>query len=139
MQQSISLITLGTTDYARALEFYAALGWAPALEVQETAFFQLNGLILSIWSRSALAEDSVVSDPGGGWGGITIAHNERSPEEVDATIELARAAGATIAREPGPTSWGGYSGVFHDPDGHAWEVAHNPGFTIAEDGSVRIS
>jgi uncharacterized glyoxalase superfamily protein PhnB len=94
-------------------------------------------MVVGLWSRAALAEDSGVEDTGG-WGGITLAHNVRSPAEVDAVIEEARAAGGRIVREPAETFWGGYSGVFHDPDGHPWEVAHNPGWTITGDGSVEL-
>ena len=139
MEQRVSLITLGVSDLARARTFYEALGWssgdAPADDV---VFFQAGGSVLALWSRSSLAEDSGVSDPGG-WGGVTLAHNVRSPAEVDDVMEQARAAGATIPREPAETFWGGYSGVFVDPDGHPWEVAHNPGWTVADDGSIRLS
>jgi uncharacterized glyoxalase superfamily protein PhnB len=91
--------------------------------------------VLALWGRAELAEDSGVED-GGGWGGVTLAHNVRSPEEVDAVIADAERAGATITRAPGATFWGGYSGAFADPDGHAWEVAHNPHWNLAADGSV---
>jgi uncharacterized glyoxalase superfamily protein PhnB len=94
-------------------------------------------MVVALWSREALAEDSGVEDTGG-WGGITLAHNVRSHAEVDAVIEEARVAGARIVREPAETFWGGYSGVFVDPDGHPWEVAHNPGWTLTDDGSVRL-
>ena len=137
MEQRVSLVTLGVADVARATAFYRALGWEPGFDAEEVVFFQAPGLIVGLWSREALAEDSVVEDMGG-WGGITLAHNLRSPEEVDAVLSEARAAGATIAREGAPTEWGGYSGVFHDPDGHAWEVAHNPSWTIGDDGSTRL-
>ena len=92
-------------------------------------------MVVSLWGRDKLAVDSGVTD-GGGWGGITLAHNVGSPDEVDRIVEDARAAGARISREPGATPWGGYSGVFVDPDGHPWEVAHNPGFTLAQDGAL---
>ena len=95
-------------------------------------------MIVALWSRAALADDSGVAD-GGGWGGITLAHNVGSPEEVDAILTAARAAGATIARDAGRTFWGGYSGVFLDPDGHPWEIAHNPFWTLEADGSIRLS
>ena len=95
-------------------------------------------MIVALWGRGQLAEDSVVEDSGG-WGGVTLAHNVRSPMEVDAVIEEARAAGATIAREGAPTFWGGYSGVFIDPDGHPWEVAHNPHWQLADDGAISLS
>jgi uncharacterized glyoxalase superfamily protein PhnB len=93
--------------------------------------------VVALWDRAELAADSGVQD-GGGWGGVTPAHNVRSPAEVDAAIEEARAAGARIAREPAETFWGGYSAVFVDPDGHPWEVAHNPRWTIGPDGAVTI-
>jgi catechol 2,3-dioxygenase-like lactoylglutathione lyase family enzyme len=134
----VSLVTLGVSDLARARAFYEALGWrSGAGPDDDVVFFDTGGLIVSLWSRESLAEDSGVQD-GGGWGGVTFAHNVRSPAEVDAVIEQARAAGARIAREPGETFWGGYSGVFADPDGHPWEVAHNPHWTIRDDGSVSL-
>jgi uncharacterized glyoxalase superfamily protein PhnB len=95
-------------------------------------------MIVALWGRDQLAEDSGVSDSGG-WGGVTLAHNVRSPAEVDAVIAEAEAAGATIARPGAETIWGGYSGVFIDPDGHPWEVAHNPHWTLADDGSVKLA
>jgi catechol 2,3-dioxygenase-like lactoylglutathione lyase family enzyme len=137
MEPRISLITLGVTDVAAAKAFYERLGWTVGMYVEDTAFFQVGGLIVSLWSREKLAEDSAVTD-GGGWGGIALAHNVRSATEVDRVIEEARAAGATISKEPGPTFYGGYAGVFLDPDGHPWEVAHNEGFPLAEDGSISL-
>jgi predicted lactoylglutathione lyase len=136
MKQSVSLITLGVADYANAKAFYAALGWIPALEIQETAFFQANGVVLALWAREKLAADSGIEDDGARWGGITLAHNVGSAEEVHAVIERARKAGGAITREPAETFYGGYAGVFRDPNGHAWEIAHNPGFGLAADGSV---
>jgi len=138
MEQRLSLITLGVADVPRARAFYEALGWTcntdPSMDV---AFFQLGGMVLAVWDRGALAEDSTVEDPGG-WGGVTLAYNVRAPEEVEAVLAEAQAAGATIGRPAAPTFWGGYSGVFLDPDGHPWEVAHNPRWTIEPDGSVHI-
>ena len=136
MKQSVSLVTLGVADYGRAREFYEALGWRVAMDIQETAFFQANGVVLVLWSRDKLAGDSGVADDGARWSGITLAHNVVSGAEVDALIEQARATGAEIAREPAETFYGGYAGVFRDLDGHAWEVAYNPGFGLREDGSV---
>jgi hypothetical protein len=136
MKQSVSLITLGVADYAQAKAFYERLGWIPALEIEETAFFQGNGVVVVLWAREKLAEDSGIPDDGARWGGIALAHNVASREEVDDLIERARAAGAAITREPAETFYGGYAGVFRDLDGHAWEVAHNPGFGLAPDGSV---
>jgi hypothetical protein len=139
MEQRVSLITLGVTDLARARRFYEALGWKTgAGPDDEVVFFQAGGMIVALWERASLAEDSAVTDTGG-WGGITLAYNARSPEEVDAVLAEAEGAGATIGRRGAATFWGGYSGVFLDPDGHAWEVAHNPHWTIADDGSVRLN
>ncbi len=138
MRQRVSLITLGVRDLARARRFYEALGWTTgAAPADDVVFFQAGDMIVALWDRARLAEDSVVEDAGG-WGGVTLALNFASPEEVDGAIEEARAAGATIGREPAETFWGGYSGVFIDPDGHPWEVAHNPRWTITEDGGVRL-
>ena len=92
--------------------------------------------MLVLWARQKLAADSGIADDGARWGGITLAHNVASAEEVDAVIERAREAGGTITREPSKTFYGGYAGVFCDLDGHAWEIAHNPGFGLAADGSV---
>ena len=139
MDQRVSLITLGVADRRRAMDFYAALGWQPVndADAEDVAFYAAGGLVVALWDRAKLAEDSAVDDRGG-WGGVTLAYNVRSPEQVDAVIAEARAAGATIGREPGTTFWGGYSAVFIDPDGHPWEVAHNPGWTLREDGSVNL-
>jgi uncharacterized protein len=134
----MSLVTLGVADVGRARRFYEALGWVTRAEQDaEVVFFQAGGMIVALWSRAELAADSGVEDKGG-WGGITLAHNVRSPEEVDAVLAGARAAGATIARAGAETFWGGYSGAFVDPDGHPWEIAHNPRWTLAEDGSVTL-
>jgi predicted lactoylglutathione lyase len=139
MEQRVSLITLGVADLGRARAFYEALGWRTNAEpADDVVFFQAGGMIVALWDRAKLAEDSAVSD-GGGWGGVTPAYNARSPSEVDAVIEEARAAGATIGREPAETFWGGYSGVFIDPDGHPWEIAHNPRWTVHDDGSVTLT
>jgi catechol 2,3-dioxygenase-like lactoylglutathione lyase family enzyme len=138
MDQRLSLVTLGVADVARARGFYEALGWASrAAPGDDVVFFQAGGLVVALWGRAQLAEDTCVVD-GGGWGGITLAHNVREPGEVDFVLEQARAAGARIAREGAETFWGGYSGVFVDPDGHAWEVAHNPHWTLRDDGSVTL-
>jgi len=136
MEQRVSLVTLGVADLAASRRFYEALGWRssspPELGV---VFFQAGSMVLGLWSREELAKDSGTMDSGG-WGGVALAHNVRSPAEVDAVIAEARAAGATIARKGAPTFWGGYSGAFVDPDGHPWEVAHNPGWTLTADGAV---
>ncbi len=139
MEQRLSLVTLGVRDLERARAFYEGLGWKTgAAPGDDVVFFQAGCMIVALWGRDQLAEDSCVTD-GGGWGGVTVAFNARSPEEVDAVIEEARAAGAQIPREPAETFWGGYSAIFVDPEGHPWEVAHNPRWTIAEDGAVRLA
>jgi catechol 2,3-dioxygenase-like lactoylglutathione lyase family enzyme len=138
MDQRLSLITLGIPDLEQARKFYEALGWSTAAdEEDDIVFFQAGPMVFALWDRAKLAEDSAVTD-GGGWGGVTLAHTVRSAEEVDEVIEEARAAGATIGREPAETFWGGYSGLFIDPAGHPWEVAHNPNWTINDDGSVTL-
>lgn len=138
MEQRVSLITLGVADLARSRAFYEGLGWTTRAEPgEDVVFFQTGGMIVALWDRAQLAEDSVVDDAGG-WGGITLAHNVRSPGEVDAVLAEAERAGATIRRAGAETSWGGYSGVFLDPDGHPWEIAHNPHWTLADDGSIRL-
>ena len=139
MKQRVTVITLGVGNLDRARRFYEALGWKTgAAPADDVVFFQVGDMVLSLWGRATLAEDSCVHDPGG-WGGVTLALNVGSPAEVDAITEEARAAGATIGREPAETFWGGYSSVFIDPEGHPWEVAHNPHWTLTEDGGVRLS
>jgi uncharacterized protein len=138
VEQRLSLVTLGVRDLERARRFYVALGWTSgAAPADDVVFFQTGCMIVALWGREQLAEDTVVQDSGG-WGGITLAYNARSPSEVDAVLAEAEAAGATIPRAGAETFWGGYSGVFIDPEGHAWEVAHNPHWTIGEDGSVSL-
>jgi len=138
MEQRLSLVTLGVRDLARARAFYEALGWTTgAAPADDVVFFQAGGMIVALWGREQLAEDSGVEDSGG-WGGVTLAYNARSPEEVDGVLAEAAAAGADVRRYGAETFWGGYSGAFVDPEGHAWEVAHNPHWTIAEDGSVSL-
>jgi predicted lactoylglutathione lyase len=139
MKQRVSLITLGVTDLQRSRRFYEALGWSTGAQPEDdVVFFQAGDMILALWDRARLAVDSCVEDTGG-WGGATLALNVGSPSEVDAVIEEARAAGATIGREAAETFWGGYSGLFLDPDGHPWEIAHNPHWTVTKDGGVRLS
>lgn len=139
MKQRVSLITFGVADLGRARRFYEALGWTTgAGPDDDVVFFQAGDMIVALWDRAKLAEDSRVEDRGG-WGGTTLALNLGSAAEVDAVIEEARSAGATIGREPAETFWGGYSGVFVDPDGHPWEIAHNPHWQLTEDGGVRLN
>jgi predicted lactoylglutathione lyase len=138
MDQRLSVITLGARDLRRARAFYESLGWhSDAAPEDDVVFFQAPGMIVALWDRARLAEDSAVHDSGG-WGGVTLAYNARSNAEVDAVITEARAGGAVIGREPGTTFWGGYAGIFIDPDGHPWEVAHNPGWHLDDEGRVSL-
>ncbi len=134
MEQRVTLITLGVTDLARSRAFYEHLGWR-GQEVDETVFFQAGALALVLWGRDKLAADVGVADAGD-FSGVALAHNVRSRAEVDEIIDLAREAGANVTREPAVTFYGGYAGYFRDPDGHAWEIAHNPGFALRADGSL---
>jgi predicted lactoylglutathione lyase len=141
VDQRVSVITLGVADVSRAQAFYEALGWKMDAGVDDesdhVAFFQTGGFIFSLWDRASLAADGGVEDSGG-WGGVTLAICLRSPEEVDAVLAEAEQAGGRITRPAGKTFWGGYSGVFVDPDGHSWEVAHNPAWTVHDDGSTTL-
>jgi uncharacterized protein len=150
MEQRISLVTLGVRDLGLARRFYESLGWQ-GQEVDETVFFQAGGQAVVLWGIDKLAADAGVAlaephEPSDGeamaprpaFGGIVLAHNVRSAGEVDAVVAAARAAGATITRDPDHTFYGGYAGCFSDPDGHIWEVAHNPGFPLAEDGTLTV-
>ena len=137
MEQRISMVTLGVADLARARAFYEAMGWR-GQEVSETVFFQAGGMVLVLWGAAELGEDAGLGAPGGGFRGTALAQNVRSSAEVDAVVAAAAAAGGTVTKAPGPTSYGGYAGYFTDPDGHAWEVAHNPGFLLADDGTVTV-
>ena len=139
MRQRVSLITLGVRDLAGARRFYEAIGWETGAGAEDDiVFFQAGEMVLALWDRAKLAEDSCVEDAPG-WGGVTLALCLGSREEVDAATEEARAAGATIGREPGETFWGGYSAVMIDPEGHPWEIAHNPHWTLTPDGGVRLA
>ncbi|MFF4260976.1 VOC family protein [Streptomyces virginiae] len=141
MEQRITLVTLGVSDLARSKGFYEALGWR-GQEVEETVFFQAGGLALVLWDREQLARDCGV-EPGpvrgtGGFGGIALAHNVRSEAEVDELLAAVRRAGGTVTKAAAVNAIGFYSSAFTDPDGHCWEVAHNPGFPLAADGSVTL-
>jgi predicted lactoylglutathione lyase len=138
MRQRVTVITLGVRDLSRARGFYESLGWrSGAGPDDDVVFFQAGDMVLALWDRAKLAEDSCVEDSQG-WGGVTLALNLGSPSEVDEVTEQARSAGATIGREPAETFWGGYSAVFTDPDGHPWEVAHNPHWSLTADGGVKL-
>ena len=138
MEQRLSLVTLGVSDVGRARRFYEQLGWR-GQEAEETVFFQAGGIAVVLWGREKLADDSGITDTSAdGFGGMALAQNVRSREEVDKVIAAARDAGATVTREPAETFYGGYAACFTDPDGHVWEIAHNPGFTLEADGSLTL-
>ncbi len=129
MEPRISLVTLGVRDLGRALAFYKALGWSGAQQPDdEIAFFQAGGMVFWLWTALG----------GHGAPGIELAHNVRSPKEVDALLAAAQRAGATIVRPAARAEWGGYTGAFADLDDYVWEVAHNPDWKLADDGSVRL-
>ena len=138
MEQRISVVTLGVDALARARAFYTSWGWTPVPdEHDDVVFFQAGAMVLALWGRQLLADDSCVENTPG-WGGITLAHNVRSRAEVDAIVEQGRVAGGTVGREPAETFYGGYSGIVIDPEGHPWEISHNPGWTIEADGAITI-
>ncbi|WP_119303313.1 VOC family protein [Dongia deserti] len=139
MEQRLSLVTLGVRDLAVSRAFYTRLGWKESAPSNDSvAFFQCGGVIFGLWSRDSLVEDAGIKAPGSGFSNVTIAHNVRRKEEVDTTLQEAEQAGATILKPASETFWGGYTGYFADPDGFAWEVAWNPGFTILDDGSIKL-
>jgi hypothetical protein len=139
MEQRLSLVTLGVADLNRARRFYEdGLGWVKNNAEAEVAFYQAGGMIVALWSRKDLAADAKTAPEGSGFRGIALAYNARSRAEVDAVLAEAARAGAAIPKVAEETPWGGYAGYFADPDGHLWEVAHNPIWTIAEDGSVTL-
>jgi catechol 2,3-dioxygenase-like lactoylglutathione lyase family enzyme len=138
MEQRISLITLGVADVSRARTFYEQLGWR-GQEVEETVFFQAGAMALILWARHKLAGDAGIEDTSAdGFGGLTLAHNVRSPAEVDGLLATAANAGAEITQVARETFYGGYAGYFRDPDGHVWEIAYNPGFRLGPDGSITV-
>ena len=136
MEQRLSLITLGVADVAHARDFYERLGWQ-GQEVEETVFFPAGRVVLVLWGRDKLALDAGATyTRSGGFSGVVLAHNVGSNDEVDQVVAAAAGAGAVVTRRPAETFYGGYAGCFADPDGHVWEIAHNPGFVMAEDGSI---
>jgi uncharacterized protein len=138
MEQRVSLITLGVADLGRSRSFYEHLGWR-GQELEETVFFQAGGQALVLWSRDKLAADAGIHDDGTStFGGIVLAHNVNSPTEVDEVVTAAATAGGEVTKAPTQTFYGGYAGYFTDPDGHAWEVAHNPGFMLGVDGTLTL-
>jgi predicted lactoylglutathione lyase len=137
--QRVTLITLGVADLARARAFYSALGWREHDQSQdEVAFFQMLGTVLGLFGLEALAEDQGRPDAALGTGAVTLAQNFSTTEEVDTAYAAALAAGGTGLKEPEEVFWGGYSGYWADPDGHVWEVAMNPFWPLADDGSLTL-
>jgi predicted lactoylglutathione lyase len=139
MEQRVSIITLGVSDLERSRAFYERLGWRRSMaQTEGIVFFQAGSIALALYPRNELAKDAHVTSDGQGFSGITLAYNGRTRAEVDSVLNEAAAVGAKIVKPAEEAFWGGYSGYFSDPDGFLWEVAWNPGFAIAEDGSVRI-
>lgn len=136
--QRVTLITLGVDDLGRSRSFYRSLGWEPTREQEGVIFYQINGLVLGLFGRTALAKDQGRPDAMLGTGAITLAQNFVSIEEVDAAFAMAVSAGATALKKPQRVFWGGYSGYWADPDGHVWEVAMNPYWPLNEDGSLTL-
>ncbi|EWT07173.1 glyoxalase [Intrasporangium chromatireducens Q5-1] len=135
MEQRISLITLGVSDLGGTRRFYEeGLGWERGNAHDDVAFYQLPGMVLALWDREALAADAGVALEPTGFAGITIAYNTRSRDEVDEVLRRFAAAGGTVTKPAVEAEWGGYSGYGADPDGHLWEVAWNPGWTVTDDG-----
>jgi catechol 2,3-dioxygenase-like lactoylglutathione lyase family enzyme len=139
VEQRVSLITLGVADLARSREFYERLGWRRSMANAEgIVFFQTGGMALALYPRHELAKDANISARGDGFSGISLAYNARTRAEVDSVLNEAEAAGAKLVKPAQEAFWGGYSGYFSDPDGFLWEVAWNPSFPIAADGSIRL-
>lgn len=138
MQQRFSMVTLGVEDLARSLQFYRdGLGWQPASNSNDDiTFFQLGGVVLSLYPRLKLAEDATVDPAGTGFSGMTLAYNTKSREEVDEVFHLVEQLGERIVKPAQDVFWGGYSGYFADPDGHLWEVAWNPFWAFDDAGQV---
>jgi uncharacterized protein len=138
VEQRVSLITLGVVDLRRSRAFYEELGWR-GQEMEETVFFQAGGQAVVLWGRDKVAADAGIDDDGTStFGGIVLAHNVASREEVDRVVSAAASAGGQVTKAPAETFYGGYAGFFRDPDGHVWEVAHNPGFTLGADGTLTL-
>jgi uncharacterized protein len=139
MEQRLSVLTLGVADLARSRRFYVdGLGWQPFFETEEVVFFQLGGMVLAVWLAHRLLEDMQQPAAQPAPGGVALGHNVRAQNEVDALLAQAEAAGATILKPGSMVFWGGYTGYFADPDGHAWEVAWNPGWPLDAEGRVRV-
>jgi len=140
MEQRISLVTLGVADLQRAVAFYEnALGWKAEASPPGVVFFDLNGFVFALWPHTSMARDlDVPVETLPAYRGSALAYNARSEAEVDAVFDRLKAHGANILKPPHKTFWGGYSGYFCDPDGHVWEVAHNPFWPVRADGRISM-
>lgn len=139
MEQRVSIVTLGVADLKRSREFYERLGWRRSMaQAEGVVFFQTGGLALALYPRNELAKDANIAADGQGFSGFSLAYNARNREGVDSVLSEAEAAGAKLMKPAQEVFWGGYSGYFSDPDGFLWEVAWNPFFVMAEDGSIQI-
>lgn len=136
--QRVTLITLGVADLERSKAFYGTLGWTPTNDEGEVVFYQINGMVLGFFGLQALANDQGRPDAKLGTGAMTLAQNFATDAEIDAAYALALKAGATPLKAPEKVFWGGYSGYYADPDGHVWELAHNPFWDLAADGSLTL-
>ena len=138
VEQRITIITLGVKDLKRSTSFYETIfAWTPlATSNSDITFFQLNGILLSLYPREKLAEDAAIPAEGQGFRGMTMAYNTRSEEEVDAIVSDLKEKGVRIVKEPQKVFWGGYSSYIADPDGHLWEIAYNPYLTMDDAGNV---
>lgn len=139
MEPRISLVTLGVDDLDRAVRFYEAMGLKRNMNATDgVAFFQMGGLVLGLWGREHLATDAGISSGRGGFSGVSLAYNTRTEAEVDEVLDKAERSGGRIVKPAQRAFWGGWYGYFADTEGHLWEVAHNPDFPIAEDGSISL-
>ena len=139
MDPRLSLVTLGVADLDRAVAFYRdVVGWTPASVLEDVAFFDLGGTVLALWLHASLAAELDVEPVVPPYRTVALAHNLPSREAVDATIAELRSRGAAVVHEPAATGWGGYSAYIEDPDGHRWEIAHNPFWPLDADGRVRL-
>lgn len=135
----ITMVTLGVADVARSREFYERLGWrASSASNDSVVFFHSGGTVLGLYGREALAEDAKVQNTQASFDGVTVATNYNSAEEVDAAFAHAVECGATPTKPPEKAFWGGYSGYYADPDGHLWEVAHNPLMQLDSSGHMTL-
>ena len=139
MEPRLSLVTLGVADVPRARAFYERLGFRPSgASKPDVAFFRAGGVVLALWSRTALAAELGLADPGGGFAGVALAHNVRTREDVASVTEAWDAAGGHVVKAPADTFWGGHAAWLADPDGHVWEIVWNPRWPLAADGSLAL-